>query len=229
MSRDMAFAACSGEGSLASDGTASVGFLQKAVSPIEQAVQDLEQETRGKLNSITKEQIAICEDVITITGGFADRLIVLGNKLNHLERSPSSSNFNLEISKGFARNLGTLLHNVNQLKEARNETGTKLNLFFTCVANQLEWIKAHMAPELENIQTFNTGSRFRKAEKTKESRLLERNDDEKTFSDEDRDDSTAEHESGPQLWKKKTKKESSEEENKNATWRFQKRSLKRPC
>lgn len=143
----------------------------------EEAVQDLELKMNVELGLNNKNQIALRMEVKMTTNGFADQLFALGKKPNHIKRSCVISSSEYEITKAFGKDLGTLRYDVNQLLDARNEIGIKVDLHFTKVANRIGGIEAHMATVLGSAQLSRGRVQLQQAKKTKASCLSEHNDD----------------------------------------------------
>lgn len=116
---------------------AGMVLLQKELSLIEDAVEDLELKTKGQVDLVTEDRTALREEAKTTTESFADRLVVMENKVNHLERFQTLSCSELQITEAFANDLGTLQYDVYQLKEVCIEIGREGDLLFTTVADRL--------------------------------------------------------------------------------------------
>lgn len=159
--------------------------MQQAKVLIDEAVHDLELKMKGELYLMTNEQIALRKDVKTTTDGFADRLTVLENRSDHLEISRDSSSSEPEIAEGSANYLGTLPRDVSKSMDACSETGSKVDLRFTRVANRLRTMEAHMATVAGNVQNHNNNICPQNAEKTKTLCFSQYNDDDSTSNDED--------------------------------------------
>lgn len=112
------------------------------------------------------------------TDGFANRLTALSNRIDHLERSGAASRSRPKLAKEFANDLGTVLHDLNQLMEASHEIGTGVDLCFTRLADWIERVKAGMATVPGNAQRPNSRIRLRMAEKTDRRELIELTDHE---------------------------------------------------
>lgn len=67
---------------------------------------------KEELDLFSKEQVALQQDIKMTIDGFANQLIVLDNKIDHLESSRVLSCSKPELAEGFANDLGTLRHNV---------------------------------------------------------------------------------------------------------------------
>lgn len=87
------------------------------------------------LGLISKEQMAFGGDAKMATNGFADWLIALKNKIDHLDRARAKRRFEPEIAKAFANELGTLRHDGNHVTRTRNEIKTKVDQCFTKVVH----------------------------------------------------------------------------------------------
>lgn len=101
----------------------------------------------------------------------------------------------MEIVEVFVNNLCPLLRNLDQLTDAQNEIGTKVDLYFTRVSDRFERMKAHMATVQGNAQLPNSRICNQKVKMKKVSRLSHSDDDKSTSSDEHREDSETDYES----------------------------------
>lgn len=138
----MTFATRSQAGSLAPASPTGMALMHQAKHHIEKAVQELELKMKVEFVLITKEQIVLGEHVKRTTDGFADALIALKNKIEHLEKSCETSRSEPEITEGLANDKGTLRHDDNQPMEARDEIETKADLRFSRVAGRLGRVEA---------------------------------------------------------------------------------------
>lgn len=77
----------------------------------------------------------------------------------------------MELFYGLANKLESLNHEVNQWKEARDESGAKVDLRYTEVADWLRSLNACINTVPGNIQHLNANGRFQKADSTKASCL----------------------------------------------------------
>lgn len=130
---------------------ASMDLMQQAKHFIEKAAQVVKLKMKGELDLIAEKQIALRENVWMTTDGSADRLIAFVNNIDHVERSRATNHYKLEITERFANDVGTLLHDVNQLMKTRNKMETAVDLRFTKIADQLRRVEAHMATVPGNV------------------------------------------------------------------------------
>lgn len=105
----MVFVAQGRAGRSASAGPEAMACLQQKRSFTLETVQDFELNLKGELDLITMKQIGLRGDVKTKTRGFACCLIVLENKLDHIERFQPPSGFQPEITKGIFNDLDLFL------------------------------------------------------------------------------------------------------------------------
>lgn len=98
----MAFATRRQGSSLAPAGPVGIALLQQAKSLTTEAIQRRQIKLKKELKLIPLKQIALRNDSRTITKGFANRLLVMENKINHLERYHLSNHFRMEVSKAFS-------------------------------------------------------------------------------------------------------------------------------
>lgn len=199
-------------------------------------MQELKLKMKGELDLITKERIAMWENIKMNTDGIADRLIALENNRDQMERLRVASRSEVEVVKWFVDDLDTLRHNVNQLIEAHDEIEAEIDLHFTIV-DRLGMVESHMATTPGNTQLLNSRICPEKPKKTKASRLSRYPKDESNSHDEHLEDSKTEYESDSSRLeeegicrrrKKRTKKEGLLKHSEDAKWRFKKRCPKCP-
>lgn len=106
-----------------------------------------------------------------------------------------SSPSKIEKAKEFANELDIISYDVNQLNEACNETGAKVNLRFIRVADRLVGVQAHMPTASGNILASNFKGRFLEAEVITVSNLPQHGVENKTYSEEEWEDFEAEFDS----------------------------------
>lgn len=88
---------------------------------------------KKELDITTTEQIVKLEDVKMTPNSFDIWSIAIENKIDFLKRSGAISRFKPEITKGFAKDQGTIRNHVSQLMETHNETGTEVEISFTTI------------------------------------------------------------------------------------------------
>lgn len=184
----MAFAALFQKSNLASTGPVSIAMLQQAMF-LAKAIQELGLKLKEELDLIIKEQIALHNNSNEITEGFIDRLIVMEDKINHLERSSPPIQCSMDITEEFSNDSGTLRHHINQLMEACNQIETNVDQRFARALVLPEKMKANMATTTRNSQTPSTRDGSQKAKSIKVSRLPRNVAEDETSSEKDRNDS----------------------------------------
>lgn len=143
---------------------------------------------KRELKLIKRKRIVLRKYNETITMCFAGRLVVLENKINHLNRSCPPSRSKLKIIKELANDSCTLVHDIIQLIEVCNGIGTNRNLLFTTIANWLGGMEADIDMGSDNIQISNTRTRSRKNKKTQTAQLLHHINHTETTNEENCDD-----------------------------------------
>lgn len=111
-------------------------LMHQEMLHIEKAVQELKLKMKGELHLRSKEQIALYEDDKMTIGGFDDRYIDLENMINQLDKLWFISHSEPEERKLFPKTLGTLQYDAKELRQARNEIETKVDIRYTRVANR---------------------------------------------------------------------------------------------
>lgn len=101
----------------------------------------------------------------------------------------------MEIPEECAKSMSPFRHDVNQLMKAHNETGSKVDLSLTMVADRLGRVEAHRATASGNIQTSNVKCGSQEVETIKASSLLQQVVEDEILSEEDWNGSKGEFDS----------------------------------